>query len=87
MMWATLTPVTHSNKAVAVGAVSFYVDNFVIGRISKFTYGAPSSVLYQPSNPEHVKRGQRLYLDPAGNKRILDHFETMLSRVCHPPLY
>ena len=30
----TLTPVTHSDKAVAIGAVSFYVDRFVTGRIN-----------------------------------------------------
>jgi hypothetical protein len=81
----SLTSVTGSNKAVAVGAVSFHVDHFVTGRIAKFTYGAPSSILYQAFNPEHVRREQKSYLDAAGDKRIPGHFETMLSRVRFPP--
>lgn len=84
MMWPALTPATHSNKAVAVGAVSFYVDHFVTGRISKFTYGIPYGIVYQPSDPEHVKRERKSYLDAAGDKRINERFENMLPRVCHP---
>jgi hypothetical protein len=83
MVWLTLTPVTDRNKAVAVGAVSFHVNHFVTGRIAKFTYGAHSHVAYQSFNPEHVNREWKSYIDLAGNKRIPDHFETMLSRVRH----
>ena len=84
MTWLPLMPVTSSNKAVAVGAVSFHVDHFVTGRIAKFTYGTSSRTLYRPSNPEHVKREKKAYMDAAGDKRIGDHFVTMLSRVWHP---
>jgi len=85
MTGPTLTPVTHSNKAVAVGAVLFYVDHFVTGRIAKFTFGAPSVTVYQPSDPEYIMREHKSWLDPEGNKRVPDCFETMLSRVCHLP--
>jgi hypothetical protein len=85
-MWLILTRVTGSNKAVAVGAVSFHVDHFVTGRIAKFTYGSSGKILYDPSNSEHVKREKESYLNAAGEKRIRDHFYTMLSRVWHPPL-
>ena len=81
----SLTLVTRSNKAVAVGAVSFYVDRFVTGRISKFTYGVPGTIPYQPSDPEHVVREYKMYVNPAGEKRIPNRFWIMLSRVCHPP--
>ena len=82
------TLVTHSNKAVAVGAVSFHVDRFVTGRISKFTYGTSHSIAYEPSNLEHVKRAYKSYLDPSGQKYIPDHFKSMLLRVRHslPPI-
>jgi len=73
-------PDTHTNKAVAVGAVSFYVDHFVTGRISKFTYGVPGNTIYQAYNPEHVQREHKSYLDLAGERRIPDHFGAMLSR-------
>jgi len=88
-MEPTLTPVTHSNKAVAVGAISFYVDHFVTGRISKFTYGAACSVPYHFFNPEHRRREHLSFLNPGGEKRIPEYFETMLPRVRHsysPPL-
>ena len=76
----------HSNKAVAVGAISFYVDHFVTGRISKFTYGAPYEVIYQSSNPEHVKRKHKSYTDPSGDILLPDCFKTMLPRVRRLPL-
>jgi len=72
--------VRHSNKAVAVGAVSYYVDHFVTGRIAKFTYGAPGNPLYQAHNPEHVRREHKSYLDPAGDRYVPGHFEAMLLR-------
>ena len=83
-MGSTLTFFTHRNKAVAVGAVSYYVDHFVTGRISKFTYGTPWEVVYQPLDPEHVKREHKSYVDPLGDKRVPDGFATLLLRVCHP---
>ena len=81
----TLTPVTHSNKAVAVGAVLFYVDHFVTGRISKFTYGASGDSHYHPSNREHVRRKKKTYLDAEGERRVPGHFRSLLLRVRHPP--
>ena len=79
------SPITHSNKAVAVGAISYYVDRFVTGRISKFTYGAPYEVIYQPSNPEHVKRKHKSYKDASGDVLLPDSFKTMLARVRRSP--
>ena len=66
---------------MAIGAVSYYVDHFVTGRLSKFTYGVPCSALYNPSNPEHVRRSHKSYVDGMGDKRVLGFFETMLTRV------
>ena len=75
------------NKAVAIGAVSYYVDHFVTGRVSKFTYGVPYAILYQPSDPEHTRREHKIYVDAAGDRRISGRFENMLSRVCHLPRF
>ena len=69
------------DKAVAVGAVSFHIDRFVRGRLSKFTYGVPCSTVYVPFNPEHVKREDKTYIDPEGDKCVPDAFDTMLSKV------
>ena len=85
MMRSTLTLIMYRNKAVAVGAISYYVDHFVKGRISKFTCGAPSSNPYQPFDPEHVRRVHKTYIDPLGGKRVTGCFATLLLRVCYPP--
>ena len=72
-----------SNKAVAVGAVSFYVDHFVAGRISKFTYGVDHWTAYRPYDPEHVQRKRKSEIGPNGKRRVPDCFAKMLSRVGH----
>ena len=76
-----MTAVLNSNKAVAVGAVSFYVDHFVAGRISKFTYGVPCRSRYKPSDPEYVRREYKSYISRAGEKQVPGRFVTLLSRV------
>jgi len=73
-------PDTQTDKAVAVGAVSFYIDCFVTGRISRFTYGTLYSVIYRPFDPEHVEREHKSYIDAEGCKRLPDGFTTMLSK-------
>jgi hypothetical protein len=72
---------SYSNKAVAVGAAAFYVDHLVIGRISKFTYGVPCNAVYEPSDPEHVQRKHKSYIDPSGERRVPGYFMNMLLRV------
>jgi hypothetical protein len=73
-------PDTNTDKAVAVGAVSFHIDRFVRGRISKFTYGVPCAIIYRPSNPEHAKREHKTISDVLGDKYLPCAFETMLSK-------
>ncbi|KAF9783740.1 hypothetical protein BJ322DRAFT_1109589 [Thelephora terrestris] len=73
-------PDTNTGKAVAVGAVSFYIDRFVRGRISKFTYGVPCAVVYNPFDPEHVKREDKTYMDLEGDKCVPGGFTTLLSK-------
>ena len=71
------------NKAVAIGAISYYIDHFVIGRISKFTYGVLSNTLFDPSNPDHIRRSRQSIVDAMGDKRIPGRFNIMLTRVRH----
>ena len=70
----------YSNKAVAVGAASYFVDHLMMERASKFTYGVPNHTLYNPSNPEQVRREHKSFINPMGEKRIPGHFVTMLSQ-------
>jgi len=74
----------HRTKAVTVGAVSFYVDNFAKG-VSKSTYGVLCHIPYNPLDPEHIKREHNLRLNLAGDKKVPRCFEPMLSRVRYSP--
>lgn len=70
-----------SDKAVAAGAISFHIDRFVKGRLSKFTYGVPCCTRYNHSDPEHAKRQDKTYINLLGNLFVKDAFKTMLSKV------
>ena len=69
------------NKAVAIGAVSYYVDHFVIARISKFTCGSPCNAVYDPSDPDHIQRLDKSFFDATGERMVPGSFRTMLTRV------
>ena len=79
-----MTLFSRRNKAAAIGAVSYYVDNFVAGRISNFTYGVVSDALYDSSDPERVRRSRGTFINAVGERRVPSHFDVMLTRVRHP---
>ncbi|EED83869.1 predicted protein [Postia placenta Mad-698-R] len=71
------------NKAVAEGAISFYLDHFVSVRVARFTYGANVRICYNPADPEHLRRVDKAYVDDAGIKRVKDAFQVVLPKtVC-----
>jgi len=74
-----LRPDTHTNKAVAAGVVSYYLDHFVVGRIVRYTYGTPAAIKYDPSDPEHRKRAHKKYMGITGILQ-LDAFSPTLFK-------
>ena len=68
------------SKAVADGAVSYYLDKFVVSRLVRYTYGTPASTRYDPSDPEHRMRSHKKYLAVTGEVQ-LDVFSPTLFRV------
>lgn len=68
------------NKAVADGAISYYLDHFVVGRIVRYTYGTPGSIEYNPSDPQHRKRSHKKYLAITGDIK-LEIFSPTLFKV------
>ena len=67
-------------KAVAVGAISYYLDHFVVSRILRCTYGTEASIDYDPSDPEHRRRSSKKYLGITGEIQI-DVFSPTLFKV------
>lgn len=62
-------------QEVAVGAISCYLDHFVISRILRYAYGTPGSTKYDPLDPDHHKRSHKVR--PGASKE----FESMVWRV------
>ncbi|KAG5351000.1 hypothetical protein C0989_008363 [Termitomyces sp. Mn162] len=76
-------PDTGVNKAVAEGAISFYLDHFVAVRIAKYSYGVECTVLYEEHNREHRARSSRLYTSLTGLQRLPGYFDAILRKDVH----
>ncbi|PBK65406.1 hypothetical protein ARMSODRAFT_940350 [Armillaria solidipes] len=76
-------PDSHVNKAVADGAMSFYLDHAVTSRISKFNYGVRMNRKFDPGNAEHEKRKHKAYIDASGDLRVGDQFSIILPKNTH----
>jgi len=71
----------HSNKAVAQGAVAFFLDAFVTSRMSRFKYGIRMTVTYNPYNVQHAERSSQATFMADGIKRLPNAFSTILDEV------
>ncbi|KAG2043940.1 hypothetical protein BDR03DRAFT_940307 [Suillus americanus] len=73
-------PDAHVNKAVADGAVSFYIDHLVSSRVARATYGIECNIPYNFLSPEHQARQHKTFIDVTGGLRIPDHFQSILLK-------
>lgn len=69
------------NKAVADGAISFYLDHFVSVRVSKFSYGSRCNWAFDLGDPEHVKRSHLTFVNPSGTLRVPNAYSEILPKV------
>ncbi|KIL54233.1 hypothetical protein M378DRAFT_92937, partial [Amanita muscaria Koide BX008] len=76
----TRPDITHL-YAVADGAVSYYLDHYVTDRVSKYSYGLRVSAIFDPTDPEHVRRGNTKYMQADGKYYIPGTFSTILKKV------
>ncbi|TFK20828.1 hypothetical protein FA15DRAFT_707733 [Coprinopsis marcescibilis] len=75
-----LRPDSHVNKAVADGALSYYLDHRVGSRVSRFTYGVNCHVPYNPHDEEHQLRSITSWFSPSGNRRLPGFFSVILPK-------
>ncbi|KAF8142990.1 hypothetical protein K438DRAFT_2029807 [Mycena galopus ATCC 62051] len=73
-------PDSHVNKAVADGAVSFYLDHFVSVRVSKHTYGIECVTAYLSEDAEHRSRLKSAVRDAAGDLMLPRMFSPILHK-------
>ncbi|KAJ2916656.1 hypothetical protein MD484_g3731, partial [Candolleomyces efflorescens] len=78
---AVSRPDTHVNKAVANGAVLFYLDGAVKSRVARMTYGIETSIGYDPSDPSHVARKHLVKPHSVhGDPELFDYFSSILTK-------
>lgn len=70
-----------SNKVVADGAVSFYLDRLVTARVARHTYGVPCYVLYDSADLEHLSRSPSVFVDADGEEYLPNVFSSILTKV------
>ncbi|KAG5718628.1 hypothetical protein E4T56_gene16512 [Termitomyces sp. T112] len=73
-------PDSHLNKAVADGAISFYIDHLVRARYSKYTYGIASYIPYDITNVEHRQRLSTVFTDSDGVDNVQHVFVPILYK-------
>ena len=64
---------------MAVGAISYYLDQFVVGRLLRSTYGIPTSIDYDPSDPEHRRRSRKKYMGITGEYQLDTYTATLIK--------
>ncbi|KAF8655075.1 hypothetical protein AX16_003240 [Volvariella volvacea WC 439] len=75
-----MRPDHHSSKAVADGAVSYYLDHHVRARVSKYIYGIQACIPFDATNPQHVQRLSTRIIFPNGLVGIPGAFDTILPK-------
>jgi len=73
-------PDNHANKAVADGAISFYLDHRVSSRMTKTTYGTDCISTFNAFNSQHRARESTVYLLPSGERVIPCVYDTILNK-------
>ncbi|KAG1734623.1 hypothetical protein EDB19DRAFT_1638867 [Suillus lakei] len=73
-------PDAHANKAVADGAVSFYIDHLVSSRVARATYGIECITPYNSQDREHLSRQHKSIIDVSGGTFIPDYFQSILLK-------
>jgi hypothetical protein len=71
----------HRNKAVAEGALRYYLDNIVCARVARFTYGTDCVRHYNPEDREHTVRLHKICKEPSGAQTVPDAFNAILKKV------
>lgn len=68
------------SKAVAEGAVSYFLTQWVSYRIARLTYGTSMRVRYDPSNSEHTQRSRLAFRDLSGGQVLPGGFDVLLAK-------
>jgi hypothetical protein len=68
-----------STKAVANGALAWYLDKSVSARVNKYHYGTQVGLLSTPSDPDMTGRAR--FIDNAGETRVDGGWSPIVAKV------
>jgi hypothetical protein len=74
-------------KAVADGAISFFLDHYLSVRVARTTLGINMSVLYDHGSQHHRRRFRDIVTTPAGTKLLRNGFKVILAKARIIPIY
>jgi hypothetical protein len=73
-------PDSHTAKAVADGAVAFFLDHRVSARVAKFTYGTRCATQFDRNDPQHKLRASMAVPRPSGRTVLPNAFSAILTK-------
>ncbi|KAG1737858.1 uncharacterized protein EDB91DRAFT_471992 [Suillus paluster] len=73
-------PDNHCNKAVADGAVSYFIDHLVSSRVARYAYGTECSVPFNPFDMEHRARQKQVFRSASGILALPHAFSSILTK-------
>ncbi|KAK0448948.1 uncharacterized protein EV420DRAFT_1647225 [Desarmillaria tabescens] len=73
-------PDSHVNKAVADGAVSFYIRDIVSVRVAKYNYGSIVNTRFLPLHIEHARRKDQVFIGADGDDRLGGQYSITLPK-------
>ncbi|KAG2153166.1 hypothetical protein DEU56DRAFT_868614 [Suillus clintonianus] len=73
-------PDSHTGKAVADGAVAFFLDHRVSARVAKFTYGTRCATQFDRNDPQHKLRASMAVPRPSGRTVLPNAFSAVLTK-------
>lgn len=69
------------SKAVAEGALLFYLDNMVRARVARHAYGTRYRIYYDARQPDHNKRKKTIVRDLEGKFVVPKAFAMIIPKV------
>ena len=63
------------------GAISSYLNNHVVYRVARYTYGVKCTREYEYNDPEHQRRWKSAFVNPSGKVFLPSGYKAILRKV------
>lgn len=63
------------------GSISCYLNNHVLYRVARFTYGVKCTREFEYNDPEHQRRQKSAFVNPSGKVFLPNGYQAILKKV------